>query len=90
MGETISPLREGSQQDGDGVEVAYREREYGQLEHLRVDRVINCTGPESNCSKVYDPLLTNLIPQKLLGRIRCSWAGCFSGRRLDFRSGRGF
>jgi uncharacterized NAD(P)/FAD-binding protein YdhS len=52
-------------EDGGGVDVAYRDREYGQLKRLRVDRVINCTGPESNCSKVDDPLLTNLIRQKL-------------------------
>jgi uncharacterized NAD(P)/FAD-binding protein YdhS len=30
-----------------------------------VDRVINCTGPESDCRKVDDPLLANLMRQKL-------------------------
>jgi uncharacterized NAD(P)/FAD-binding protein YdhS len=48
----------------DGVEVTYRDRESGQLEGLRVDRVINCTGPESDCRKVDDPLLRNLMRQK--------------------------
>jgi uncharacterized NAD(P)/FAD-binding protein YdhS len=52
-------------EDIDGVEVTYRDRESGQLERLRVDRVINCTGPESDCRKVDDPLLTNLMRQKL-------------------------
>jgi hydroxyacylglutathione hydrolase len=52
-------------EDIDGVEVTYRNRESGQLERLRVDRVINCTGPESDCRKAYDPLLTNLMRQKL-------------------------
>jgi hydroxyacylglutathione hydrolase len=52
-------------EDIDGVEVTYCDRESGQLEPLRVDRVINCTGPESDCRKVDDPLLTNLMRQKL-------------------------
>jgi uncharacterized NAD(P)/FAD-binding protein YdhS len=52
-------------EDVDGVDVIYRERESGQLEQLRVDRVINCTGPESDCRKADDPLLTNLMRQKL-------------------------
>jgi uncharacterized NAD(P)/FAD-binding protein YdhS len=52
-------------EDFDGVDLTYRTRESGQLERLRVDRVINCTGPESDCRKVDDPLLTNLLRQKL-------------------------
>lgn len=52
-------------EDIDGVDVTYRGRESAQLERLRVDRVINCTGPESDCRKVDDPLLTNLMRQKL-------------------------
>jgi uncharacterized NAD(P)/FAD-binding protein YdhS len=52
-------------EDIDGVDVTYRDRKSGQLERLRVDRVINCTGPESDCRKVDDPLLTNLMRQKL-------------------------
>jgi uncharacterized NAD(P)/FAD-binding protein YdhS/glyoxylase-like metal-dependent hydrolase (beta-lactamase superfamily II)/rhodanese-related sulfurtransferase len=53
-------------EDVDGVDVIYRERESGQLVPLRVDRVINCTGPESDCRKADDPLLTNLMRQKLV------------------------
>jgi hydroxyacylglutathione hydrolase len=52
-------------EDIDGVDVTYRDRESGELERLRVDRVINCTGPESDCRKVDDPLLKNLMRQKL-------------------------
>jgi uncharacterized NAD(P)/FAD-binding protein YdhS/glyoxylase-like metal-dependent hydrolase (beta-lactamase superfamily II) len=52
-------------EDSDGVDVTYRSRESGQLERLRVDRVINCTGPESDCRKVEDPLMTGLLRQKL-------------------------
>ena len=52
-------------EDVDGVDVTYRARESGQLERLRVDRVINCTGPESDCRKADHPLLTNLMQQKL-------------------------
>lgn len=52
-------------EDLDGVEVTYRSRKSGRFEQLRVDRVINCTGPESDCRKVDDRLLTNLLQQKL-------------------------
>jgi len=52
-------------EDTDGVDVSYRDRESGQLERLHVDRVINCTGPESDCRKVDDPLLVDLMRQKL-------------------------
>jgi|HubBroStandDraft_1064217.scaffolds.fasta_scaffold00203_4 uncharacterized NAD(P)/FAD-binding protein YdhS/rhodanese-related sulfurtransferase len=52
-------------EDIDGIDVTYRDRESGQLERMRADRVINCTGPESDCRKVDDPLLTNLMRQKL-------------------------
>jgi uncharacterized NAD(P)/FAD-binding protein YdhS len=52
-------------EDFDGVDVSYRDRESGQLETLRVDQVINCTGPESDCRRVDDPFLRNLMRQKL-------------------------
>jgi hydroxyacylglutathione hydrolase len=52
-------------EDTGGVEVIYRARESGQLQQLRVDRVINCTGPENDFRKADDPLLTNLMRQKL-------------------------
>jgi|CZKD01.1.fsa_nt_gi hydroxyacylglutathione hydrolase len=53
-------------EDSDGVDVTYRDRQSGELRRLRVDRVINCTGPESDVHKVDNPLLTNLIRQRLV------------------------
>jgi uncharacterized NAD(P)/FAD-binding protein YdhS len=52
-------------EDVETVNVTYRSRESGHLVPLRVNHVINCTGPESDCRKADDPLLTNLIRQKL-------------------------
>lgn len=52
-------------EDIDGVDVAYRDRQTGTIQRLRADRVINCTGPESDCRKVDDPLLMSLSRQKL-------------------------
>ncbi|MGD0570699.1 MAG: FAD/NAD(P)-binding protein [Candidatus Sulfotelmatobacter sp.] len=53
-------------EDINGVDVSYLDRKSGQVERLRVDRVINCTGPESDCRRADDPLLTNLMRQKLV------------------------
>jgi uncharacterized NAD(P)/FAD-binding protein YdhS len=52
-------------EDGEGVDIVYRDRRNGNDERLRVDRVINCTGPEADCRKLDGPLLTNLRKQKL-------------------------
>jgi uncharacterized NAD(P)/FAD-binding protein YdhS len=52
-------------EDVDGVDVTYRDRKSEQIERLRVDRVINCTGPESDCRKVDDSFLTDLMRRKL-------------------------
>jgi uncharacterized NAD(P)/FAD-binding protein YdhS len=49
-----------------GVDVTYQDRQTGELRRLRVDRVINCTGPESDVGKVDNPLLTNLIRQRMV------------------------
>jgi hydroxyacylglutathione hydrolase len=49
-----------------GVDVTYQNRGTGELERLRVDRVINCTGPESDVRKVDNPLLTNLLRQRMV------------------------
>ncbi len=53
----ITAYREGPA----GAEVTYRDRKTGKLNQLCVDRVINCTGPESDCRKISSPLLTNLM-----------------------------
>jgi uncharacterized NAD(P)/FAD-binding protein YdhS len=52
-------------ESADGVDVTYRDRKSGRVERLRVDRVINCTGPESDCRKIDAPLLTNLMRQNM-------------------------
>jgi uncharacterized NAD(P)/FAD-binding protein YdhS len=53
-------------EDRDGVDVTYRDRKTGDLVSLRVDRVINCTGPEVDCRKINNPLLTDLLRQSLV------------------------
>jgi uncharacterized NAD(P)/FAD-binding protein YdhS len=53
-------------EDDKGVEVKYRERESGKLRRLRLDRVINCTGPESDCRRIESSLLSDLMLQKLV------------------------
>ncbi len=50
----------------DGVDVTYRERQTGELTRLRVDLVINCTGPEADCARVDNLLLANLMRQKMI------------------------
>jgi uncharacterized NAD(P)/FAD-binding protein YdhS len=52
-------------EDADGVDVTYRGRKSGELESLRVGRVINCTGPEVDCRRIENLLLTNLTRQKM-------------------------
>ncbi len=55
----------GYQDDKDGVNVTYRDRKSGQEQSLRVDRVINCTGPETDCRRLDNPLLSSLLNQRL-------------------------
>ena len=43
-----------------GVAVTYRQRRTGDHRHLFVDRVINCTGAETDCRKLNSPLLKQL------------------------------
>ena len=53
-------------EDSDGVTVSYRNRKNGETSRLRVDRVINCTGPESDIRRISSPLLSSLLQQKLI------------------------
>ena len=53
-------------EDDAGIEVAYRDRNSGQLTKLLVDRVINCTGPESDYRRVANPLLKDLMNKGLV------------------------
>jgi uncharacterized NAD(P)/FAD-binding protein YdhS len=49
----------------DHVEVSWRNRQTQAQEFLRVDRVINCTGPETDCRHMNDPLIKSLLAQGL-------------------------
>jgi uncharacterized NAD(P)/FAD-binding protein YdhS len=49
------------------VDIRYRDRKCGELKNLRVNRVVNCTGPEGDYRRVSSPLLSNLIET---GRVR--------------------
>jgi uncharacterized NAD(P)/FAD-binding protein YdhS len=48
-------------EDDHGVKVTYRDRESGTVNSLQVDRVINCTGPESDCRRLENPLMSALL-----------------------------
>ncbi|MGB9491823.1 MAG: FAD/NAD(P)-binding protein [Terriglobales bacterium] len=52
-------------EDSAGVEISYRARKHGETVRLHVDRVVNCTGPESNYRRVNSPLLQDLMNKGL-------------------------
>jgi uncharacterized NAD(P)/FAD-binding protein YdhS len=41
--------------------VIFRERRTGKVKELQVSRVINCSGPETDCRKIDSPILKNLF-----------------------------
>ena len=45
------------------AEVVFRDRRSGTERSLRVDRVINCTGSETDCCRIDDPFITSLFVQ---------------------------
>jgi uncharacterized NAD(P)/FAD-binding protein YdhS len=49
----------------DGAEVAFTDRRSGVQRMIRVDRVINCTGSESDCRRIEDPVIMSLFAQGL-------------------------
>jgi uncharacterized NAD(P)/FAD-binding protein YdhS len=53
-------------ENGQGVEITYRKRKSGEESCLSVDRIINCTAPETDCRCLRDPLLTSLLAQGLV------------------------
>jgi len=55
-------ITEYSEMDGHAV-VVYRDRKSGTKNRLQVDRVINCTGSETDCRRIDDSLLTSLFLQ---------------------------
>jgi uncharacterized NAD(P)/FAD-binding protein YdhS len=50
---------------GAGMEVKYVSRKTGREINLRVDRIINCTGLETDYSRLEDPLITSLFANRL-------------------------
>jgi uncharacterized NAD(P)/FAD-binding protein YdhS len=52
-------------ESGGHVEVVLRERKTRSQHSLPVDRVINCTGPETDCNRIEDPLIKSLLAQGL-------------------------
>ena len=73
-------------EDENGVEVTYRERKSGKTTSLLVDRVINCTGPESDCRHLVSPLMSALLgdglvrPDPLFLGLEVSLDGALIGR----------
>src|SRR4029077_19181161 len=53
-------------ESGSGVGITYRKRNGGEDSRLSVDRVINCTAPETDCRRLRNPLLTSLLAQGLV------------------------
>lgn len=49
----------------DHAEVDLRARKTRTQRTLQVDRVINCTGPETDCRRIDDPLIKNLLAHGL-------------------------
>ncbi len=56
-----------AERDGDRSIVRYRPRGSDTVETLRVARIVNCTGPETDIARAGEPLLTSLLAA---GRIR--------------------
>jgi uncharacterized NAD(P)/FAD-binding protein YdhS len=56
----------------DHAEVGWRDRQTQSQRLLRVDRVINCTGPETDCRHMNDPLINSLLARGLARADRLS------------------
>jgi uncharacterized NAD(P)/FAD-binding protein YdhS len=52
-------------EDDRGIKVTYRDRKSGKPTSLLVDRAINCTGPESDCRRLEDSLMSALLAKGL-------------------------
>jgi len=52
--------------NGRSVEIAYRKRNCGEESRLSVNRIINCTAPETDCRRLRTPLVTSLLAQALM------------------------
>jgi uncharacterized NAD(P)/FAD-binding protein YdhS len=52
-------------ENGEVAKVSYRERASGRKRTLKVNRVVNCTGSETDCRRIDDSLITSLFAQGL-------------------------
>ena len=50
-------------EDKNGVTVTYRDRKSGKATSLKIDRVINCTGPQSDYRHLENPLMSALLAE---------------------------
>jgi uncharacterized NAD(P)/FAD-binding protein YdhS len=55
----------GYRESDDHVEVVLRERKANSSRRLHVDRVINCTGPETDCRRIENSMIKSLLAQGL-------------------------
>ncbi|AWH86156.1 hypothetical protein HYN59_14025 [Flavobacterium album] len=53
-------------ENSNGIEVEYRDRNDGVTKMMTVGRIINCTGPESDFSKLESGLLKNCVDNNIL------------------------
>ncbi len=51
----------GYTEDGSRVKVTYHDRKSGKANSISVDRIINCTGPESDCRRLDNRLISSLL-----------------------------
>jgi uncharacterized NAD(P)/FAD-binding protein YdhS len=56
----------GFEENADGVTVSYRRRGRPELETLRVGKVVNCTGPDTDLERVREPLVASLLREGLV------------------------
>ena len=54
------------QQHGSGIVAIIRQRKSGNMLTLKTDRVINCTGPQTDIRKMNRPLIRNLLKKGMI------------------------
>jgi uncharacterized NAD(P)/FAD-binding protein YdhS len=85
-GRIIDEAKTDYAEDHHRVKVTYREQKSGTAKSLEVDRVINCTGPESDCRRLESPLICALLagglarPDPLFLGLDVSLDGALIGR----------
>ncbi|HEU0335579.1 MAG TPA: hypothetical protein VFR43_03440, partial [Gaiellaceae bacterium] len=56
----------GFEEDADGVTASFRRRGSSEVETIRVGKVINCTGPDTDLARVREPLVASLLREGLV------------------------